>query len=77
MTGVLALFEYVKVHKIIKISSICLASVVSFGYIVARLLSGQHYFTDIVAGLLLSLTIIALFIALKQEFVKVEEVKEE
>jgi undecaprenyl-diphosphatase len=42
-------------------------------YAVLRLLSGQHYFTDIVAGLILSSSIIALFIALKQEFVKIEE----
>ena len=73
ITGLLALFNYVKVHKAIKIASISLGAILSVGYAILRLLSGQHYFTDIVAGLILSSSIIALFIALKQEFVKIEE----
>ena len=76
MTGVLAMFEYVKVHKAIKVTTISFAALVSLVYVVVRLLSGQHFFTDIVGGLFLSASIIALFIALKLDFVKVEEVKE-
>ena len=56
--------------------TISFAALVCLAYVVVRLLSGQHFFTDIVGGLFLSASIIALFIALKLDFVKVEEVKE-
>ena len=76
MTGLLAMFEYLKVHKSIKIASISFGVILSVVYAIARLFSGRHYFTDIVAGLFLSASIIALFIGLKLTFIKPETVEE-
>ena len=76
MTGLIALFQYLKVHVSIKYASITLGALLSIAYAIARLFSGRHYFSDIVAGLFLSASIIALFIGLMKTFVK-PEVKEQ
>ena len=74
VTGVIALFEYVNVNKIIKIISISVASIVSICYAVLRLFSGEHYFSDIIGAIFLSLVVIAIFVALKRIFVnKIKE----
>ena len=65
ITGVLALFEYVKVNKIIKICSISFVSILVCLYAFARLLSGQHYFSDVIGSILLSMSIIAFYINFK------------
>ena len=76
MTGIIALFDFVSAHKVVKIITISIGGLLSATYAIARLLSGEHYFTDIVASLFLSASIIALFVALKRTFVK-QEVKEQ
>ena len=72
MTGVIALFNYVKANNFIKYISISFGVLLSIAYAVMRLLSGRHYFTDIVASLFLSASIIALFIGLIKTFMKAE-----
>ena len=68
VTGVIALFDYVEANKLIKIATYSVSAIVVFGYAFARLFSNQHYFSDIIGSLLLSATIIALFISLKRQF---------
>ena len=68
ITGVIALFDYVEANKFIKIGTYSISGLVVFGYAFARLFSNQHYFSDIIGSLLLSATIIALFISLKKQF---------
>lgn len=72
MTGLIALFDYVSANKVIKVLTLSLGGLLSVTYAIARLLSGEHYFTDIVAALFLAASIIALFVALKRTFVKPE-----
>ena len=77
ITGLIALFTYAKAHKVIKYISLSLGGLVAIMYAAMRLLSGKHYFTDIVAGLFLSGSIIALFFGLMKTFNKAEIKQEE
>ena len=74
LTGAIALFEYLEVNKCIKWASIGVVIAISMMFALLRLFSGQHYFSDVVGGLLLSASNIALFIAL---LMPNNEVKEE
>lgn len=75
ITGILAMLEYMKPNKVLSIVSISVVSVLSIGYTVLRLFSGQHYFSDIIGSVFLSMFIIALFVAVKLEVMnkKLEE----
>ena len=70
VTGMITIFHYLDSHKVIKLASICIAILVSITFSVARLYSGQHYLSDVIGSILLSLAIILLFIALKKDFCK-------
>ena len=73
--GLIALFNYVKVNKVIRICSYALLGALSVVYAVARLYSLNHWLSDVIGSILLASSIIALFIALKKEFVKEKEVE--
>ena len=68
-TGVIALFHYLNANKIIKLCSYVLVAIVCLMFSISRLYSGQHYLTDVIGSVLLSLLIISLFISLKRDFV--------
>ena len=70
VTGVIALVDYLKVNKIIIICTYIITGLLCLVFAFSRLYSGQHYLSDVIASLLLSGVIIALFVSLKAEFVK-------
>ena len=77
ITGVITMFDYLKVNKIVTICTYVIATILCLVFSLSRLYSGEHYLSDVVGSLLLSGTIIALFVSLKKEFVKPkEEIKE-
>ena len=69
-TGVISLVHYLKVNKVIIICTYVITGLLCLVFAISRLYSGQHYLTDVIGSILLSGAIIALFIALKKEFVK-------
>ena len=72
VTGVISLVHYLKVNKLIIIGTYVITGLLCLMFALSRLYSGQHYLSDVIGSILLSLTIIALFISLKKEFVKNE-----
>ena len=77
LTGLVALFHYVKVNKYVQLISYCLAIALCGAYSFARLYSLNHYFSDVIASILLGSFSVSLFVALKLDFIKPVEEKEE
>lgn len=74
-TGIIVLRRRIP-NKITKISAEVLSGTVIFVTVLGRTLSGVHYLTDIVGGLLLSAAMIALFLAFPpKEITAKEEIK--
>ena len=71
--GLTGLLRYVKVNKNIKILLIVLFSILSVIMMVLRLLSRQHYFTDVLGGALLACINIAIPYALYSLTIKNKE----
>ena len=76
--AVLGLLHFVKMNKALKIVINCLFVILAFLMGGLRLFSGQHYFTDVIGGLLISFTILAALNSLKRyiESKKEEETNE-
>lgn len=72
VTGLIALFNYVKVNKVLRVISYSILGALVIVYCAARLYSLNHYFSDIIGSILLSASIVALFIALNRSFNKSE-----
>lgn len=72
-SGLIVLFNYINVSKIVRIVSYGLFGVLSAIYSVGRLFSLNHYFSDVIGAILLACSVLAIFIALKKDFVKVKE----
>ena len=72
--AVMGLLHFVKMNKALKVIINCLFVVLAFLMGGLRLLSGQHYFTDVIGGLLISFTILTALNSLKRYF---ENKKEE
>lgn len=68
--GLIAFFDYVRVNKVIKICSYAFLGMLSVVYATSRLYSLHHYFSDIMGAVLLSGSLVLLFVALKKQFVK-------
>ena len=62
------LFHYAKMNKIVKISVFCAVIALFMAMLVIRLLSGHHYFTDIVGALFLSINLLTIFDSLTRYF---------
>lgn len=63
-TNLFGLFYYVKMNKTAKICAFCAVIALFFLMLITRLLSGHHYFTDIVGALFLSISLLSIFDAL-------------
>lgn len=76
--GVITLFHYFKVNKILKLVTYISLVILLLSYPVARLYSGHHYFSDIIGGVLLSAFIITLFNSIRVDLLnkKEENIKE-
>ena len=64
--AVMGLLHYVKMNKVLKITINSLFIVLALLMAGLRLLSGQHYFTDIIGGLLISFTVLAAISSLRK-----------
>ena len=71
------LFHYIKMSKTLKIIAVCGVFALMTAMGVLRLLSGRHYFTDIVGALFLSVTILTIFDSLTKFFIKDKKTEEE
>ena len=76
--AVMSLLHYVKMNKVLKVIINCLFVILAFLMAGLRLFSGQHYFTDVIGGLLISFTILLALNSLKRyiESQKEEETNE-
>ena len=74
VAAVMGLLHFVKMNKTLKVIINCLFVVLAFLMGGLRLLSGQHYFTDVIGGLLISFTILTAINSLNRYF---ENKKEE
>lgn len=63
VTAVLAMFKMINLKKGIKIIFIILSALFACCSILTRLMSGNHYFTDIIGGIFLSITLVTAFMA--------------
>ena len=63
-------------NKVLKIVCITLFSLLMFVIVVGRLASGVHWFTDIIGGILLSASLVMLYISLIKTFAKKRETNE-
>ena len=68
VTGLMTIFRYLNASKYVKIFSYTVAGVLCLIYAFARLYSLHHYFSDIIASLLLASSIIALYVSLAKDF---------
>ena len=76
--AVMGLLHYVKMSKLLKVLVNIVFIIIAFLAAFFRLYSGQHYFTDIIGGLLISFTILAATNSLKRYIEQdKEEVKED
>lgn len=66
--AVMGLLHFVKMNKALKVIINCLFVVLAFLMGGLRLLSGQHYFTDVIGGLLISFTILTAINSLNRYF---------
>ena len=64
--AVMGLLHYVKMNKVLKIAINSLFIVLAILMAVLRLFSGQHYFTDIIGGLLISFTVLTAIDSLRR-----------
>ena len=64
--AVMGLLHYVKMNKALKITINSLFIVLALLMAGLRLLSGQHYFTDIIGGLLISFTVLTAISSLRK-----------
>ena len=68
------LFHYVKMGKTLKIAVYCCVIALFAAMVVLRLLSGHHYFTDIVGAIFISFNLLSVFDFLTRTFLpKTEE----
>lgn len=70
--SVMILADYITKNKYLKIGTYAFSSVVIALTIVARLLSGMHWLTDVVAAVILTSALLVLFAGLKFYFCKKE-----
>lgn len=71
--GLIAMFNYVKVSKLVRICSYVIFGALSVVYSLARLFSLNHYFSDVIGAILLASILISLFVCLNRDFNVVEE----
>lgn len=65
---------YIKNTKI-RIILVAICSVLAAFFVVGRAISGVHWLTDIIGGVILSATLISFYIAVKRTFLKVSKSK--
>lgn len=65
---------YIK-NKKIRIILVAICSVLAAFFVVGRAISGVHWLTDIIGGVILSATLISFYIAVKRTFLKVSKSK--
>ena len=77
--GIMGLLHYVNINKGLKVLINCLFIILTLFMAGLRLLSGQHYFTDIIGGLLISFTVLSALHSLNKyiESEKIEENNQE
>ena len=55
-------FKYINIKKPIRILTIVVVSLFTLCSVLTRLMSGNHWFTDVVGGIFLSFTLVSAFI---------------